>query len=124
MKRSILWMAVFTLQCSIAVAEPVTSPVNAEVTQLLNKLEASGCKFNRNGNWHSSSEAKSHLLKKLSYLERKTTLSSAEQFIELAATKSSLSGNPYLVKCGTTDAVQSSVWLTAELKGIRANQHE
>ncbi|MDR5753038.1 MULTISPECIES: DUF5329 family protein [unclassified Caballeronia] len=59
--------------------------------------------FNRNGTWYSGMEAKAHLLAKLHYLENRTTLTSTEQFIELAARKSSVSGKPYLVQCGETD---------------------
>lgn len=94
--------------------------VQAEITSLLSRLETSDCKFNRNGTWYSAAKAKAHMLVKLRYLENRTTLTSTEQFIELAATKSSVSGKPYLVQCGDTPAQASGAWLTMQLKSLRA----
>jgi hypothetical protein len=94
--------------------------VQAEIASLLGRLETSDCKFNRNGSWYSGEKAKAHMLAKLHYLEARTTLSSTEQFIELAATKSSISGKPYLVQCGDKPAQKSEAWLTTQLKLLRA----
>lgn len=94
--------------------------VRAEIDQLLTKLQASGCEFNRNGSWYSGAEAKDHLLRKLEYIENKGTLQSTEQFIELAASKSSFSGKAYQVKCGNEPAQESQAWLTKQLGAIRA----
>jgi hypothetical protein len=118
MKR-ILSATVASLCCFLASAAPTPAPVRAEVEALLAKLQASGCEFGRNGSWYSGSEAKSHLLRKLEYLEGKGTIHSAEQFIELAATKSSSSGQSYQVKCGGQPAIESKVWLTEQLPAIR-----
>ena len=109
-----------SLACSLAVAAPTAAPVRAEIDLLLSKLQASGCEFNRNGSWYSGAEAKDHLLRKLEYIEGKSTVQSAEQFIELAAAKSSSSGKPYQVKCGGEAPVESQMWLTKQLGVIRA----
>ena len=106
--------------CTAATAAPTAAPVRAEVDALLGKLQHSGCQFNRNGSWYSGAEAKSHLLRKLEYFEDKGTVKNTEQFIELAASKSSSSGKPYQVKCGNAAAVSSQQWLTTELNAIRA----
>ena len=95
--------------------------MRAEIDAVLAKLQSSGCQFDRNGSWYSSSEAKNHILRKLDYLEGKTTIQSTEQFIELAASKSSSSGKPYHVKCGTEAAVESQQWLSKQLVGMRAS---
>lgn len=94
----------------------------AEVEALLNRLAASGCQFSRNGSWYSAQEAKSHLTKKLDYVLEKKMVSSSEQFIELAASKSSMSGKPYQVKCGNQAAQDSATWLQGALKDLRANK--
>jgi hypothetical protein len=101
-------------------ADPLPPAAKAEVTALLDKLTASSCQFNRNGDWHSAAEAKSHLERKLSYLEDKNLVKTAEQFIELGAAKSSMSGKPYLVRCGGAAPVESKTWLTRELAAVRA----
>ena len=101
-------------------AAPAPPAVRTEIEQLLSKLETSGCEFQRNGSWHPASEAKAHLVRKLEYVEKRTTLRSTEQFIELAATSSSSSGKPYLVRCGSAAAVPSAQWLTTALVAARA----
>lgn len=102
-------------------AEPVAPAVRAEIDVLLARLQSSDCTFNRNGSWHTAPEARAHLLRKLAYLERRNAVRSTEQFIELGASGSSVSGKPYLVKCGNSAPVESRVWLAAELKAIRAS---
>ena len=113
---SVLATAVF----SSALAAQTAAPVRAEIDLLLGRLQASGCQFNRNGTWYSAAAARDHLLRKLDYLEDKTTIQSTEQFVELAATKSSISGKPYLVRCGSAAPVESRAWLIGQLGIIRA----
>jgi hypothetical protein len=43
-----------------------------------------------------------------------------EQFIEMVASASSMSAQPYLVRCGNSAAVQSGQWLRSELKDLRS----
>ena len=86
----------------------------------MSRLEASGCEFNRNGTWHTAAEAKSHLLSKLKYLQDRGAVQTTEQFIELAASSSSMTGQPYLVKCGNGGPVQSRAWLLSQLEALRA----
>lgn len=105
----------------LAHATPTSAPIRTEIDGLLNRLQSSGCEFNRNGTWYSGSEAKTHLLRKLAYLEDKGTLRNAEQFIELAATSSSFSGSAYQVRCGATPPVPSRQWLTRELSALRGS---
>ncbi|MEZ2311764.1 DUF5329 domain-containing protein [Paraburkholderia sp. RCC_158] len=105
-----------TITTEAGEARPV---VQAEINSLLNRLETSGCGFNRNGTWYSGIEAKSHMLAKLHYIESRTALQNTEQFIELAATRSSVSGKPYVVKCGNGPGEPSATWLTKQLQSLR-----
>ena len=59
---------VLALLCGAAFAGPTAAPVRLEIHSLLSKLEASGCRFSRNGSWFRGSEAKDHLLRKLEYI--------------------------------------------------------
>src|SRR5215510_14524471 len=102
-------------------AAPLSAAARAEIDRLMSRLEASGCEFNRNGTWHTASEAKSHLLRKLKYLEDRGAVQSAEQFIELAASTSSTTGQAYLVRCGNRAPVQSGTWLLSELHAMRSS---
>lgn len=118
--RRFLFALLIAAGCCVSLAAPAPAPVRAEIDALLTRLQTSGCEFNRNGSWHSAEKARAHLLGKLKYIERRGTLESTEQFIELAASQSSLSGAPYQVKCGGGPAVQSRQWLTTELAAIRS----
>jgi len=91
----------------------------SEVGQLFRALEASGCSFNRNGSWYSASEASAHLHRKYDYLTRKGLAGTAESFIDLAASKSSMSGRPYLVRCGSGTPVESRAWFLGKLAELR-----
>lgn len=88
---------------------------------MLSRLEASSCTFNRSGTWYPATEAKSHLLRKLKYLEDRGAVETTEQFIELAASSSSTTGQPYLVKCGSGARVQSGTWLLSQLRVMRSS---
>lgn len=116
-----LFLTLALSACAAAFAAPTPAPIRAEIDALLSMLQSSGCEFNRNGTWHSGADAKDHLMRKLDYIEGKTTLKSTEQFIELAAAKSSFSGKPYQVRCGAEAAVESQQWLNEQLLVIRAS---
>lgn len=103
---------------SAAYAEPPIS-VQAEVNFLLGYVEGSGCAFYRNGSWHDSSAAQAHLRDKYRYLAARDLINSAEDFIDKAATGSSLSGQAYQVRCNGGATVTSSQWLRDELARLR-----
>ena len=118
----VLWVMVLAAAswAPLANADSLSVASRIEIESLLSKLKESGCVFNRNGTWYSSGEAQAHLARKLEYLVDKEAVASAEQFIERAATKSSMTGQRYMVKCGSKPPVPSSKWLHAELQEIRA----
>ena len=118
MKQILLALAL-TWWTAALIADPVAAPVRAEIDALLGELQRSGCQFNRNGAWHSGTEAKKHLLRKFDYLERRGAIDSAEQFIGIAASQSSTTGKAYFVKCGSEAPVESRQWLTKQLAAIR-----
>ena len=107
---------VFTMSCAQAEAPASTK---LEVDYLFSELKTSGCEFNRNGSWYSAAEASAHLSKKYDYLKQKNSISSTEDFIANAATKSSVSGQPYLVKCKDASPVESATWFKEALKKFR-----
>lgn len=103
----------------LAQAAPPPAPVQAEIDALLTALQASGCAFQRNGRWHAGAEARMHLQRKRDHLEDRGAIGSAEDFIALAASESSMSGRPYRVRCAGAEAVDSRGWLLQRLQGIR-----
>jgi hypothetical protein len=95
-----------------------------EITHLIDHLASSGCQFNRNGTWYDASRAVSHLKRKYEYLLDKGKITDADAFIRLAATESSASGKPYLVKCGSQPDMPSAAWFRAALTELRAKDRE
>lgn len=92
----------------------------AEIAHLLDYVATPGCQFNRNGSWHEGPQARSHLRKKYDYLVKRRLVTTAESFIEYAATESSMSGKDYLVRCGAGKPVASAAYLKEELSRLRA----
>jgi hypothetical protein len=88
-------------------------PTAKTIEHLITFIQNSGCVFVRNGIKHDARQAADHIRKKYGY--GKDKIETPEQFIEYAATRSSVSGKPYLVKCGNDDAQASADWLRKEL---------
>ena len=119
MRRLLLALLTYAAVASAAAA-PVEPAVRAEIDALLARLSSSACQVNRNGTWHDAAEARTHMLRKLQYLEGKGMVQTTEQFIELAASTSSASGKPYLIRCGQGTPVASRAWLLMQLQTLRA----
>jgi hypothetical protein len=90
-----------------------------EINYLLGFIESSGCEFYRNGSWYDSKRAQAHLRGKYEMLAAADRINTAEDFIEEVATKSSLSGRPYQVKCRGSEAVTTNQWLRDVLARYR-----
>jgi hypothetical protein len=118
--RRLFLLLTATCLAAVAAAAPLPPAAKAEIDSLLSRLESSGCAFSRNGSWYSAAEAKAHLLRKLAYLEDRGLVQTTEDFIERVASASSVSSEPYLVKCGSDALVRSGVWLTSQLRVMRA----
>lgn len=106
------WLPVQAAELSVAAVK--------EITLLLERIETSNCAFMRNGSWYTPAEARKHLQRKLDYMVERRMLGSAEQFISDTASASSLSGKPYMVRCGVSEPMPSAAWLNAELRRIRS----
>ena len=91
-----------------------------EIAHLLGYVSGSPCQFNRNGRWYGPAEAQAHLNGKYEYLLKRGLVGSAEDFIERAASESSITGKPYQVKCGAQAPVHAGAWLHQELARYRS----
>ncbi len=111
---------IFLSQGPLAQAAPPASAV-AEINYLLGFIDRSGCKFYRNGSWYDSHRAQAHLRSKYDYLAARGRINSAEDFIEQAATQSSVSGEAYQIQCEAGPALPSNRWLRTALSGYRSS---
>lgn len=89
-----------------------------EVQHLLHYIETAGCTFTRNGTDHTPEEAQQHISRKYNYV--KNRVNTTEQVIKYAATKSSITGKAYTIKCSEGDSIPSAQWLNEELINYRS----
>lgn len=115
----IIIMLALVLICSMVQAMDNKDAMEKEIQHLFDHLKNSQCEFNRNGKWYNTEDAIKHINKKYQYLIKKGLVNSTEQFIDRAASKSSMSGKPYLVKCDASEPIKSSIWFTNELTRFR-----
>lgn len=94
--RAVLALAL--IAPGVALAAP-SDTARREIAGLIGALDGSSCRFQRNGSWHDAAEARAHLQRKYDYLLKKDKVDTAEQFIERAASQSSMSGKPYRIAC-------------------------
>jgi hypothetical protein len=116
--RTLVVFAALTL-CPALAAAALADTARSEIAHLLGQLERSGCEFRRNGDWYSAIDARAHLDKKYHYLLDRDLISKAEDFIEQAASRSSMSGKVYEVRCGGEPITTSAQWLARELQRYR-----
>jgi hypothetical protein len=118
MKANKLLLGGLLASLAFAASAAPTPKVKAEIAGLMDALSSSGCRFQRNGSWHDADEARAHLQRKYDYLLKKDKVDSAEQFIERAASASSMSGRAYRVRCDGKEQDAAS-WLNGQLRRLR-----
>jgi hypothetical protein len=94
MARLNYFILLITLLPSVSAA----ATMEDEVSYLLGVVGSSDCRFVRNDISYSNDEFQQHLTSKWQVNEE--LISSAEDFIEKIATRSSISGSPYVALCG------------------------
>jgi len=110
----------FVLLTLLLVAPADPTPATAlEIRHLLEAVEASPCTFVRNGRPHTGAEARSHMERKYDYVKKRVKRS--EDFIALAASKSSMTGRPYQVVCEGEPPHDARAWLLERLRLFRVD---
>jgi hypothetical protein len=87
-----------------------------EVAHLLDFIARSDCRFIRNDKVYDAAQARDHINRKYEHVKKR--ISSTEQFITYAASRSSITGKKYQVTCGETTML-SRAWLEEELRTFR-----
>lgn len=88
---------------------------------LLQYIANSKAVFIRNGSEHTPTEAVDHI--KAKYAHFKSDIKTPEDFIRLSASKSLLSGKPYLVRESNGKEMRMDTWLNEALKAHRTAIH-
>ena len=99
-----------------------TGSLEQTVNYLIDHVAKSDATFIRNGVSHTPAEAVAHI--KAKYGHFKSEIKTPEDFIRLAASKSLLTGTPYLVRAPNGKETRLDVWLTEALKQYRTENHE
>lgn len=110
---------IFFLTPSVANSSQA-EPVDKTVQYLIGYVATSDVTFIRNSGKYSAKEASGHMQKK--YEHFRDEINTPEDFIKLCATRSMLTGKPYLVVNKQGEESRTSEWLTAELEEYRNRQ--
>ncbi|HET6161101.1 MAG TPA: DUF5329 family protein [Dongiaceae bacterium] len=105
-----------SLAACLLASQAMAHSMNEEIDHLLGFIAGSPCAFFRNDVAYGGKEAVAHIKDKYQYY--RNDIHSAEDFIALAASKSMITGKPYLVECDAR-TVTASDWLAKELAAFR-----
>jgi len=122
MKRYVLclFLVCLLIESAFVFADPSSrpNPDPAETIQyLLDFVVKSDCTFIRNDKEHTSQEAADHMRNKYEYF--KEDIKTPEDFIRFAASKSMMSGKPYMVRTKEGKIILCQKWLTEALSKYR-----
>ena len=107
------WLLIGTIALAL---DPRTK---AEIDELITYVQMSGVRFIRNGSEYSGAQGAEHLRDKLARAGDR--VKTTDDFINGIATKSYLSGKPYLVKFPDGHTQPAGEWLRAHLAEMRKN---
>lgn len=112
-----LVLAIFATVFLSFVNADVSGEQKQEVEHLMRFVKNSSCEINRNGRFYTGDKAVAHIQKKYEYF--RDEINTTEEFIEYAASKSTMTGKHYLVRCGNGVAIRTKEWLLNELRSYR-----
>ncbi len=115
-----LFASIFTLLLTAAIALALDPQTKAEIDELISFVQTSGVRFIRNGTEYSAPEGAQHLRDKLAKAGNR--VKTTDDFIAGIASKSYISGKPYLVKFADGHTEPTGDWLRAHLAGVRKNK--
>jgi len=116
MFKKMAWGLLFALLGSVVIQANTVS----EIDHLLHYVKTTPCTYLRNGDRHTGKEAETHIRKKYDYF--RDDIHSAEDFIRLSASKSTMTGSRYYVECPGSSKMESAKWLMDELKRYRKTE--
>jgi hypothetical protein len=119
---TLAWALLVSAATAPVHAGPSTSrerSVHVEIEGLVSALGRSGCSFQRNGRWHDAGAAQEHLQRKYEWMRDRDRITSTEQFIADGASRSSMTGRAYQVRCPGQPDRTAEAWLSATLQQQR-----
>jgi hypothetical protein len=117
--KKILICFIFFLSLAMGYAEAQESRESAKIQYLISSIETlKGAKFLRNGVEYDTKAATEHLQLKLRMAG--DHVKTADDFIRLCASKSSVTGKPYQIKFSNSTTQDTEVFFRNKLKKFNA----
>jgi hypothetical protein len=115
-----LLASVVAVLLTASIALGFDAQTKAEIDELITFVRTSDVRFIRNGKEYSAAECADHLRDKLG--KARDRVRTTNDFINGAASKSYLSGKPYMVKFADGRTQPTGEWLRAHLAEARKNK--
>ena len=115
-----LLVSIFTLLLTASLACALDPQAKAETDELISFVKNSDVRFIRNGTEYSGAEGAAHLRDKLA--KAGDRVKTTEDFITGIASKSYISGKPYMVKFADGHTEPTGEWLRAHLAEKRKSK--
>ncbi len=115
---AVITMAVVFLLAAGPIRAESADKAEETIHYLISYVSGSGLTFIRNDREYTAGEAATHMNRK--YQHFRDDIETPDEFIERCATKSLLSGDPYLVVDGRGIELRTSDWLRTELAAYQA----
>ncbi len=115
--------AILLFACAMLVLAPARAHATPDaketlaITHLMQYVRESGLQFIRNSKSFNADDAANHMQKKLDYARER--LSTADEFIDYVASRSSITNLPYYVVTPDGKKQEMGPWLYAELEKYR-----
>lgn len=119
MKRTFLFALIIFISAN---GQSVAGDTADEIEHLFDFVSRSNCVFIRNGVEHGPREAAAHMRRKYDFYRE--DIDSAEKFIELSASKSTLTGIHYTIRCHGNPSQRTGTWLLSELRRYRLSRDQ
>jgi len=119
--NQVIGMATVTLLLPLVMvlAEETEPQENLDktISYLLEYVAKSDCTFIRNGTPYKGKQASDHIRRKYQYFKKE--IKTPEDFIQLVATKSLQTGQPYMVKTKEGEELRCDEWIKRALEEYR-----
>ena len=120
-----IWLALLvSLTCIFASVQAHAMGEEEKIAQLIESVKSvpEGTQFIRNGSAYPAADAAAHLRMKYSKVQSK--VKTAEDFIKYVASKSSVSGQAYVIRYPDGTTVTAEVFFTEKLRRMQNAKQE
>ena len=120
--RNVAWfLLIIFAAASIGYSAQDSEPLEETISYLIEYVGKADATFLRNGQSYTPEEAAKHIRSK--YEHFRNEIKTPEDFIRLSASKSLLTGKPYIVRLRSGEEMRLDSWLADALKRHQKDKH-